>query len=455
MLLNLIRRASSSVREGWSNKDRRAPVLFTASSLAMSAAGMLAGIVVVHYIAPHDMGLWSSVNLAMTYSVFVLAGVQNGLSRELPYYLGAENKEMATHLAATTLFYTVGGCVLALLGGAGTVLFLVWKHADVKLIYSVAAITLVLIFKFYSGFLFVTFRSKSSFLALSRVQMWQTFIIFLSLPLIFLGYGGMVLRVVALAGFALYLMHRMRPMPVLPSWSKDSFVLLLKTGIPIFATDYIASCAATFDKVALLRFGGLEQVGLYTLALTAFSAFQVVPISIAHYVYPRMSHHFGRTNNPRILWGMAWKSSIIVAGCMLPLAIAGSFILPIAVKFLFPKYITGIQAAEIALFTGVAYGATLGTNALLSMKAWSHLIAYQLSSSAMMAVGPFLGIRLFSSPLSGVAYGMLGANVLTAVLGLVITFVATHREPLPPVVADQFVAGPVDEEEIQSSVGSL
>lgn len=453
--MNFIRSALSSVRENWLNKDRRAPVLFTASSIGMSAAGMLAGIVVVHYIAPRDMGLWSSVNLALTYSFFVLAGVQNGLSRELPYYLGADNKNMATHLAATTLFYTVGGCVLALLGGGGAVAFLVWKHSDLKLIYSVAAITFVVVFRFYSNYLFVTFRSKSSFVALSRVQMWQTFIIFLSLPLIFLGYGGMVLRVVVMAGLGLYLMHRAQPMPVWPSWSTDSFVLLLKTGIPIFATYYIASCAATFDKIALLKFGGVEQVGLYTLALTAFSAFQVIPISIAHYVYPRMSHHFGRTNNPRILWGMAWKTNVIVTGCMLPLAVVGSFLLPMTVKFLFPKYVTGIHAAQIALFTGVAFGATLGTNALSSMKAWSYLIAYQLSYAVMLALGPFIGIRLFSSPLSGVAYGMLGANVVAAILGLVITFAATHREYLPPEIAGQFVTAAAAKQQIQSSTGSL
>ena len=118
--MNIVRSSLWSLKEKLLDKERRAPVLFTASSMAMSAAGMLAGIVVVHYIAPRDMGLWNSVNLAVTYSFFILAGVQNGLSRELPYYLGANNKDMAGHLAATTLFYTVGGCILALVVVSGT-----------------------------------------------------------------------------------------------------------------------------------------------------------------------------------------------------------------------------------------------------------------------------------------------------------------------------------------------
>src|ERR1700728_1837637 len=132
-LMNIVRSSLWSLKEKLLDKERRAPVLFTASSMAMSAAGMLAGIVVVHYIAPRDMGLWNSVNLAVTYSFFILAGVQNGLSRELPYYLGANNKDMAGHLAATTLFYTVGGCILALVVVSGAIAFLTWRHAGIKL----------------------------------------------------------------------------------------------------------------------------------------------------------------------------------------------------------------------------------------------------------------------------------------------------------------------------------
>jgi O-antigen/teichoic acid export membrane protein len=418
--------AFSSLRGKWRSEQHRAPVFFTASSIMLSVAQLLSGVAIVHYIGPREMGLWSSVSLALTYAFFALAGVQNGLSRELPYYLGANNEGMARRLAATTLFYTAGGCVLTIFAGAGAVTFSVWKHSDPKLTYAIAAVTLLVMFKFYQNYLFVTFRSKNSFMDLARVQVWQAALMVFALPLLFLKYDGMLLRYVVVAGLSLYLMHRARPMSIVPSWRMDSFFLLVKTGVPIFATDYISTCAATLDKVALLKFGGVEQVGFYALAISAYSAFQVVPQSIAHYVYPRMSHHYGRTNNPRVLWGMAWKTSLIVVGSMIPIALAGCWLLPASVKFLFPKYVTGTHAAEIALFTAVAYGATQGANALASLKAWSHLFAYQLSYAGLLAIAPFIGVRMFSSPLDGVAYGMLGANLVGAILALGITFAATH-----------------------------
>lgn len=428
----MVRAAIDSVREKWNNKEHRAPVLFTVSSFWLSLTGMLAGVAVVHYIGPSDLGLWSSVALIQTYAAFALAGVQNGLSRELPYYFGANNEGMARSLASTTLFYTFAICAFAVLGGIGGVGYLVLKHADPRLIYAVVTVTLLVLVKFYQSYLFITFRSKNSFAALATVQIWQGVVILCSLPLIILGYDGMLTRLVVIGGVALYLMHRARPMSVSPVWKTESFMLLFKTGIPIFATDYVANCAGTFDKVALLKFSGVENVGLYSLALTASATLQVIPQSIAHYIYPRMSHHYGRTNNPRVLWGMAWKITLIIVGTMLPIAVVGWFAFPPAIRILFPKYIGGTHAAQILLFAVVANGATTGVNALLSLKAWAYLITYQLSYALFLVVAPFVGIRFATSPLDGVAYGMLVANVLGAILAIVTTYMAIHRTPNVP-----------------------
>ena len=447
------RYAFSALREKLRSKEHRAPVFFTISSISLSVAQLVSGVVIVHYIAPHEMGLWSSVTLALTYALFVLAGVQNGLSRELPYYIGANQDGVARRLAATTLFYTAGGCALTMLGGVGSVAFLLWRHADPKLTCAVAAVTILIICKFYQNYLFITFRSKNSFLDLARVQMWQAALMIVALPLLFLGYNGLLLRFVIVAGLSLYLMHRVRPIIVAPAWRTDSFLLLLKTGIPIFVTDYIFNFAGTLATVALLKFGGVEQVGLYALAASASSAFVVVPQSIGHYVYPRMSHHYGRTNNPRILWGMAWKTALIVFASMIPIAVMGSLLLPPAVKFLFPKYIAGTHAAQIALFSSAAFGASVGANALASLKAWSYLIVQQLSYASLIAVAPFVGIRLFSSPLNGVAYGLLGANLLGAVLSLAITFAATRRVRNP--ASEPAAPGPVVESDTGIDTASL
>jgi O-antigen/teichoic acid export membrane protein len=426
----------SSFQSIWRNKENRAPAFFTASSVWLSVAQMVSGVVIVHYVSPKEMGIWSSVSLALVYSMFLLAGVQNGLSRELPYYLGANDEVMAKRLAATTLFYTSVGCIICFLSGIIALMILVWQKRESNLIYAVAAISLMVIFQFYQYYLFLTFRSKNSFFKLAWVQTWQAGIMVFTLPLLFLfRYKGMLLRAVIVAGLTLYLMHRIRPIVVRPAWSTDSFFLLLKTGIPIFATDYIRNVASTADKLVILRFAGVEQVGLYALAATAGAAFQVVPQSIAHYIYPRMSHHYGRTNDPRVLWVLACKVTVVVVIAMIPVALIGSAVIPWAVKTLFPKYIAGTYAAQIMVFSSVAAGATIGANALSSLKAWSHLIGYQFLGAGLSVIAPLVGIHMFKLPLNGVAYSILIANLLNVVLALSFTYAATHRRPggsMPP-----------------------
>ncbi len=156
----MVRAAIDSVRAKWGSAEHRAPVLFTASSVWLSVVGMFGGVAVVHYIGPKELGLWASVALVQTYAAFILAGVQNGLSRELPYYLGANNEGMARNLASTTLYYTFGICGLALFGGLGVSIFLGLRRSDPRLIYAVIAVTFLVVLKFYQSYLFTTYRSK-------------------------------------------------------------------------------------------------------------------------------------------------------------------------------------------------------------------------------------------------------------------------------------------------------
>jgi|SRR5579863_5543628 len=424
--LDIVERVRTLRRALWA-RERRSPLYFTFSSLAVAFAQMLGGIIVVRYVLPQELGLWQTANLAVTYSFFLLAGVHNGLSRELPFSLGADDSKTASKLTGTSLLYTSAGCLTALLGGIGTAVYLVIKHVGTEAVLAVIAVTLLIIFGFYRNYLVVTFRSKSSFFDLAHVQTKEACLYLATIPLLYyLHYSGMLLRLVLVTLIGSWLMYRVRPMKVPLSWDTQSFKVLLGTGMPIFVMDYIRSCASTFDRVALLHFGGVKAVGYYSLALSTYSAFEVIPVSIAHYIYPRMSYEYGREKNGKVLWHLAWKVTLVLIAIMIPLAIAGWFVLPPIIKALFPHYVEGTRAVQVMLLCGICAGAAVGVNALWSMKAWKGMVAYQGIFSVCLVVCPFVGARLFASPMTGVACGMLVARLLSAIAGTVITYAATH-----------------------------
>jgi O-antigen/teichoic acid export membrane protein len=410
-------------------KSHEGAVFYTLSSVAKSFAQLLSGFLVARFIIPGDLGLWNSLSLATTYGVFLQAGVINGLSRDLPFHLGAEEKEKAEQLAGTAQTYTALGCLCVLLFGG--IFLLTHRARDSTLLLSIIAVTLVTAFTFYQNYLMVTFRSKNSFGNLAKTQFWTALIMVVSVPaLYFWQYEGMVLRVVFITGFGVFLLHAIRPMKIELLWNWEAFRVLMKVGLPIFILSYIESTAGTFDKVILLTVGGVEQVGYYSFAMLVWGAFAVIPASLTSYLYPRMTYSFGRDRNPLLLWHAAWKWTIAVISIMLPLAITGWILIPLVVPILFPKYTAGIGAAQVLLFGALFYGAAIGVNALWSMKVWKYMVTYQLASALLRVAGPLAGVKLSASPLLGVSFGMLAAFAINFGLGLGLTYVATHQSSL-------------------------
>jgi O-antigen/teichoic acid export membrane protein len=405
-----------------------AALFYMSSSLVGAVCAMVSSMLVVHWITPEDLGLWASARLAVTYAMFALAGVNNGLSRELPFYMGTGDDKTSKTLASTALLYIMGAGVAVLGVGVGSLFFL--RNAGSKALMAAGAVTLMIILTFYTNYLIVTFRSSKSFRDLSKVKILEGLAgLFLVVLVYRAGYAGMLGRVVALAAVVAFLMHRMRPVRVPLRWSKEAFLLLLKTGLPIFALDYVYTSSITTDRLVLLHLGGVKVVGYYALAMVAKDSMGVIPKAVAEYVYPRMSHSYGQNDNPLLLRRMAFKGIFLAMGVMVPVALAGWFVIPLFVAKWLPKYTAGIAVAQIMLVAGVFVGGTVGNNALLSLKAWKAVIGYQIAASALMIVGPVVGGSFCSSPLKGVGLGILGAQILCCPIAWALLFVATRPTP--------------------------
>jgi O-antigen/teichoic acid export membrane protein len=280
---------------------------------------------------------------------------------------------------------------------------------------------------FYTNYLTVTFRSSRSFQDLTKVRVVEGVAGLATIPLFYyFGYSGMLIRVVGVAALIALAMHSLRPIHVRPHWSLSSFLLLLRTGAPIFALDYLSSIAATCDRLILLRLGGTKAVGIYAMALLAREAIDVVPRAVGEYVYPRMSYAYGQHHNSGRLWGAAVKSSLLVVAMMVPVAIIGWLLMPPVVMRLFPKYADGITAARLLLLAAIFSGATLGRTAIWSLKAWKLMVCYQAIGAGFTVAGALLGVTFCREPLVGVSAGLLTAQVVWCPVAWTLIYAATH-----------------------------
>lgn len=388
---------------------------------------MIVGFVVAKFVSPGDFGLWATINLALTYSLFVQSGLINGLNRELPYLFGKGDNEEALSMAGTVQTFTLVSAIVVLIC-AIPFLFLVPFETH-KMTYGIFGIILIIILNYYQNYLFSTFRSKDSFLQLSKLQFIHAFVNVLTLLfVVYFSYYGMVIKAVTVSLIYVLLLHIYRPIKVGLLWNKAAFFKLIKVGLPIFSLAYVESIASTADRLWIIKYATVTDVGLYSFGFYALSSFTIFPSSIASYIYPKMTYNYGKTHDKLIMWRYVKKITIVLLLVLTPLAIIGYFVSPLLINYFFPDYAASASIMQILLFAGAFSGAVIGVNALWSMKMWKYMIIYQLLFSLLLVVCPYIGIQLFDNKLEGISYGVLAAHVINLFSGLSLTYFATHSK---------------------------
>lgn len=394
--------------------------------MTQSITQLIIGFVIARFVPPEDLGLWTTLNLAVTYVSFLQAGLISGLNRELPYSYGKGNTQEAKKLAGTVQSITIITSIIILLAGLLCSVF--YQFENVKIKYGVLAITIYIISLFFQNYLTSTYRSNNSFITLSKIQVINSIINLLSIIIIiYFAYYGLIIKSAIVSVLYTFHLFIARPINVGFIIDKNSLIKILKTGLPIWGLSYIESLASTFDKILLLKFSDLSSVGLYSFALYGYSLFLVLSITISKYISPRMSYKYGLNNDKKILWNYFKKITFFITIAQLLLVLVALSVLPYFTSSFFPQYKESIKAMQILVCAGMFKGSIIGVNVLISIKALKYLSLYQLIYSILLLISPLIGIKLFENPIIGVSYGLLFANILNFVSGYYLTYIAIGK----------------------------
>jgi O-antigen/teichoic acid export membrane protein len=408
-------------------REKFTSIFYTASSATTSIAQLLSSVVIIKFVDPSELGVWNSVKLLTAYSFVILFGINNGLNRELPYTLGQNNAELARKRAGVALYYNVLASVFLVAAGLGAILLLA-NRVEYNLLLALAVILPYITINHYNNYLTVTYRSKDSFNVLSCIKFAESILMLATVLLVVqFGYGGMLVRSLAVLLVITLVMHIYRPIRVRPEWDKTECVTLLKTGIPIFAIDYIKNICDTLAPIFVLKYGGFGMVGLFSLGSMAFACITVIPSSITQYTYPKYSFAFGRHGNPKDLWRIGMRSMLLCFAMLVPTVLLSLICIAPLVQKYFPNYSGGIPAARIFILAALFNSASVLTAILLSLKHFKVLLFNQMLFSALLVLLPGLCVSRFSDPSVGASLGVLIANAVNFFVVLVTVYSSTHR----------------------------
>ena len=405
----------------------KTPIVYASSSIIKAFATLVAGFFIAKFISPEDLGLWSTLSLFITYSLFLQGGVINGLNLELPLSFGEGNNKRARLYASVAQTFTLYLSAALLI--IGTLIYFFFPFDNLKIKYGVLAISLIIVITFYQNYLLSTFRSNNAFLKLSYLQIVDAIVNIITIALVFyFSFYGMLLKAVIVLIVFVTFLHFNRPLKINLKWDNQVFLKLLKVGLPIFALAYLESFALTFDKILLIKYTTLKDLGYYSFALYALLFSTLFSNALASYIYPKMTFKYGQDKNKLILWKYVKKITILLLVVQFPMFIVGYYVIPYAINMYFPNYIESIVPMQILLFAGIMKGSVVGVNVIWSIKKWNFMIIYQVSYALFLFVFIFLFVNIYTSKITGVAMGVMVANVISLITGIFLAYKATHSK---------------------------
>jgi O-antigen/teichoic acid export membrane protein len=262
----------------------------TISQLLARAALLGRAVVAMVALGPGGFGSLNALNLILDYGAYAPCGVLQGLDLELPAAaeLGAA-AEAAALLRGAWLVVVVGGALFAIglvaflsLGAGPAAHALGWGPPLLMLVAALLQLAIL-----YQG---SALRAHGRFGALSAATAAQALVGGAAgIALVWrFGIGGLIAGWIAGGVVALAMMRRAWPAPLVPGAPARGRALL-GLGLPVFAYFLASLVMRSVDRMAFLRFGTPESLGLYSLGITTAGLVLYLPESAGSVLYPRIA----------------------------------------------------------------------------------------------------------------------------------------------------------------------
>jgi len=378
----------------------------------VTRAVMLArGLVTAAALGPVGFGAWNALNLILDYGAYASLGAFYGLDRRLPpavargeHEAGGEAMRGAWGLALVglvgftliVLVYLAVGSWLAVTG---------WDWSAPLLMLAAAALQVAI--HYHTTVL----RARGDFGVVSAAITLQAVI-----------GGGLGLATVWRAGvwgllwswllggaLAMVVLRRsLKRPPLTPGRPRDG-VPLARAGFALFAFFLLSLIIRSVDRIALVRFGGNDALGHYSIGLIAAGLVLYPPEAVASVLFPRIAAAAGGArDSEQTRVEVTRVQRALTAVLPLPVGLAALWVGPIVGQVL-PAFTPGVPALRV-----LAVGAMLLAAATLPGYYLLGLGRGRQALGAAAAAGFVAAMLIF-----GVASGAprVGAVAIAAAVG--------------------------------------
>lgn len=412
-------------------KQYKTPIRFLNSTLFSTAVSFALGFVTFRFIAPDHLGIWGTFSTFTVYATFLRLGIPNGMNRELPYYYGKGDDEMAMKCASTTLFHALFVTLVSFVVAISFFfLFDFSKYNELSTDYRNTAIIfwIVVLLEPYTTYLSGTYRTSANFDKLSRLQVTKSLFGALTILLLVIwGFEGYLLRQLMLSMYDTIYLHVFRPIRKIKiSFDWEVFKKLFTVGFQLFITSYLVSFIDTLPRLYIINNGTSLDVGLFSPVIVLSGVIFLVPNTISQYLYPTFSYAYGKGYDRLYFWN---KMKIVLLGSVLigAVAVLVAYFSIDYVLQIFPKYLDSGACIKVACWGFAFIGYKVAGMLCSIFKEWKWLYISS-ASYAIIQIITLLVVPLFiSNPLMVASVSMSLTATLMFGVAFFIAYKVTHQ----------------------------
>ncbi|HTM56822.1 MAG TPA: oligosaccharide flippase family protein [Candidatus Udaeobacter sp.] len=397
----------------------RDSIVYATAQYIYRVLTMARGLIAARLLGPAPYGAWNAIQLIMDYGLLAAAGTFQGLDQTLPPRLVDGDPSIIDRTKRSGLFNVL---LLSSLYAGLIVLYFSFSNGKIVAFWGLKGVLIAgvcVVLSNLGAYHINLLRAHNNMTAVSAWYLAQG-TIGAGLALALLPKLGMwalldgwligtaVASVVTLASAR-------RIAPLVPRASLESLALI-RAGAPMFL--YSSSIILrSLDRAIILKFLEAEDLGYYSLAVTAMTLLLYLPDSVSFVLYPQLLKRYraggDRPEAVRSQVERTYQTLAVMVPALCGLAFLGARDLIVT---LLPKFVPGLDAVRLICF-GAGGLAFVGLSAivLMTLQRQKYLVPTALIGSLLGAGLDLVAVRL-GTGITGVAFATMIAYVINGVV---------------------------------------
>ena len=265
-------------------------------------------------LGPSLYGLWSALNIILSYASYVQLGSVNAMNREIPYQSGRSlSGDMRKTRNATftiCLFMNLVFSLTLIIIGC-----LLWNKVSLNESLGFIAIgILAVISSMHEYYKTLLIAIKSFFLISKANVIFSAFSIVLTLILVPMLniYGVYIAAIIIPLSSLLYIWSR-KPYKLRLNFDLKEISRLVGIGFPLMSIDFLESVITSIAGMMVLFFLGKANMGYYAVAMLAGRFLMYFPNSINRTFEPHIYQRYGETHRISELKKYIFKPAVVMS----------------------------------------------------------------------------------------------------------------------------------------------